>query len=79
MLTTVLMSLALGSNTFIWTHYDAKGGEYVIYPNVFLIPFCWRCGSSQLDYAARSKSTEDANKYYTQTIKLLDDILTKIA
>jgi photosystem II oxygen-evolving enhancer protein 3 len=32
-----------------------------------------------LDYAARSKSTKDANKYYSQTIKLLDDVLNKIA
>lgn len=32
-----------------------------------------------LDYAARSKSTKDAEKYYSQTVTLLNDVLSKIA
>jgi photosystem II oxygen-evolving enhancer protein 3 len=32
-----------------------------------------------LDFAARSKSTKDSEKYYSQTVMLLNDVLAKIA
>ncbi|CAM6022203.1 unnamed protein product [Sphagnum balticum] len=34
---------------------------------------------NKLDYAARSKSPSDASKYYTETVGLLKDVITKIA